>query len=412
MEPMYLPPIAQRSIRVKTAIELGTPDRVPFIPMLGNIYCLDYGVTMKDGMSDYNNVIPAIDRLLKDCEPDVLNNPPIFPLKAMERLDAQYFGWPGKKPEYDDNFIYQMYDGCFLEEDQYDEFLRDPSRYLLQKVLPKKYPALAGLAFLDPYALCTTNVMGFAGLGIPPAQAAFQALAEAGGIVGQHAGLMGAGAMHAVELGFPMFGSSTVMSPFDDFADSIRGLVNTVTDLITCPELLAEAVDRYADVTIPSGIALAKMTHQQYIFIPLHCGVDEFMSPENYEKYYWPPLKKLINAVIAADLTPLIFCEGNYKTRLDILQDVPKGKVIYFFEKQDMKLAKEKLSGIACIGGNMSAEMLAHGTKEQIVEETKRLLDMLAPGGGYVMSNDIILDHCAEGNLNAWYEATLKYGTY
>ena len=136
------------------------------------------------------------------------------------------------------------------------------------------------------------------------------------------------------------------------------------------------------------------------------------MSAENYEKYYWPPLKKLINAVIDAGLTPFVFCEGNYKTRLDILQDVPKGKVLYAFEKQDMKLAKEKLGKTACIAGNMSAELLAHGTKEQVIEETKRLLDICAPGGGYIMSNDIILDSCKRENLAAWYEATVKYGKY
>lgn len=53
-----------------------------------------------------------------------------------------------------------------------------------------------------------------------------------------------------------------------------------------------------------------------------------------------------------------------------------------------------------------------HGTKEQIVEETKRLLDICAPSGGYMMSNSISLDNCKRENLAAWYEATEKYGKY
>ena len=53
-----------------------------------------------------------------------------------------------------------------------------------------------------------------------------------------------------------------------------------------------------------------------------------------------------------------------------------------------------------------------HGTKEAIEEETKRLLDLCAPGGGYLMSNSMSIDQCKRENLSAWYEATMKYGKY
>ena len=56
-------------------------------------------------------------------------------------------------------------------------------------------------------------------------------------------------------------------------------------------------------------------------------------------------------------------CEGNYYTRLETLKEIQKGKVVYFFEKQDMKKAKDALSGIACIAGNFDTGLLMHGTK-------------------------------------------------
>ena len=177
-------------------------------------------------------------------------------------------------------------------------------------------------------------------------------------------------------------------------------------------ELLAQAVDRFTDVVIADAITLAKISHADTVFVPLHAGVDEFMSPSDYENYYWPSLKKLLCALIAADLTPFVFCEGNYHTRLNCLKDVPKGKIAYFFEKQDMARAKRELEGIACVGGNMSTATLMHGTTEQVVTETRRLLDTCAPGGGYIMSNDISLDNCKRENLVAWYEAMEKYGRY
>lgn len=218
--------------------------------------------------------------------------------------------------------------------------------------------------------------------------------------------------MHLIQKGFPVWGNAVASHPFDDFADNIRGLINTVMDMKTDPELLAEAVDRYTDVSIESAIGLCKMSHSDSLFIPLHAGVDEFMSPDDYVEYYWPPLKKMINAVVGAGITPFVFCEGNYFTRLDVIKDVPKGKVVYLFEKQDMAKAKKALGDVACVAGNFDTNLLMYGTTEEVTEETKRLLDICAPGGGYMMSNSISLDNAKKENLIAWYEAVEKYGKY
>ena len=52
-------------------------------------------------------------------------------------------------------------------------------------------------------------------------------------------------------------------------------------------------------------------------------------------------------------MTPYIYTEGPYSSRLEQLTDVPKGKVLYHFEKVDMKEAKRILGGTACIMGNL-----------------------------------------------------------
>ena len=109
-----LPPIAVRRQRTQTAVALGTPDRVPFIPTIGNMYCLEDGVTIKDAMKDVRSVIPAMDTLCREIDPDVLFAPTFFPEKTLRRLNAAYFSWPGKTPETGDNAPYQLADGRFL----------------------------------------------------------------------------------------------------------------------------------------------------------------------------------------------------------------------------------------------------------------------------------------------------------
>ncbi len=416
MQPKIGPGFFERITRFKTAVALGEPDRVPFIPTMGNItvveYGKEYGITMKDVMEDQTKAIPLIDRLLEDMKPDVFYGPDFFPKLGMDVLQPININYAGKTPEFHDNFIYQCLDHEFLGEDEYDAFIKDPSYFFLTKVLPKKYPALGGLAMLNPYSLCGSTVMGFGALAAPPMQAALANLMEAGQKVGAYQQSAAAVGFHLMEKGYPGWGNCVCSSPFDDFADNIRGLINTVMDLAVDPEMVMEAVNKYTDITIPATIGMAKMMHMDTVFIPLHAGIDEFMSPENYEKYYWPPLKRMIEAFVAADLTPMIFCEGNYFTRLNTLRDVPKGKVVYFFEKQDMANAKKILGDVACVAGNFDVNLLSHGTPEKVTEETKRMLDILAPGGGYIMSNAISLDIGKRENLAAWYEAVEKYGKY
>ena len=401
-----IPPIAVRDGRVQTAVKVMTPDRVPFVPSLGNVYCLEYGVTIKEAMTDIRSVIPAMDQICREIDPDALFVPTFFPMKTMERLDSKCMGWPGSKPEFGDNAVYQVFD------DDYEEFLKDPSRFLIQKVLARKYGALGGMSMFNPYALCGTTVLGFGALAAPPVKAALESMLDAARITSEYLQGMMELSMHAIQNGYPIWGDFVVMNPFDEFADNIRGLVNTVMDLKMDPDLLEEAVNRLADVTIPGAIAQGKMMHAKYAFIPLHAGVDEFMSPEDYHDYYWPPLKRLLDELIKNDITPMVMCEGTYYTRLETLKEIQKGKVVYFFEKQDMKKAKEELGGIACIAGNFDTGLLMHGTKEAVVEETKRLLDICAPGGGYIMSNSMSIDQCKRENLTAWYEAVMKYGKY
>lgn len=45
-------------------------------------------------------------------------------------------------------------------------------------------------------------------------------------------------------------------------------------------------------------------------------------------------------ALIDMGVTPYIYTEGRYNTRLEQLADIPKGKVIYHFETADMERAK------------------------------------------------------------------------
>ena len=218
--------------------------------------------------------------------------------------------------------------------------------------------------------------------------------------------------MSCVSAGYPTFGSAVLCSPFDDFADNVRGLMELCMDITTDPEKVDEALRLWGDVTIPAAIQTAKTAHQEYVFIPLHCGVDNFMSVKHYEEHYWPPLKRCMDELIAADLTPIVFCEGKYYTRLDVIKNVQPGKVIYCFEDADMSEVKKKLGDKACIAMGMNTHTLMYKGPQEVEDEVKRTLDIMAPGGGYISSNSVALDYVPAENMHAWRNAIEKYGKY
>lgn len=131
-----------------------------------------------------------------------------------------------------------------------------------------------------------------------------------------------------------------------------------------------------------------------------------------YERFYWKPLKKIIMALIDMDVTPYLYGEGRYDTRLEMLTDVPKGKVLYHFERVDMKRAKEILGGRACIIGNLPISEVEFGKKETVIHTTRKLLEDCMPGGGYIFDFDGCLENAKQENLDAMFETLVKYGNY
>ncbi len=407
----FMPPIAQRGMRVQTAVALQEPDRVPFVPTFNNFFQLNYGVSFGDSMRDISTIDGALDKFMDRYEPDLFNLPAIFPSPAMERAVSTCCRFPGELYKLGDDVPYQYIDKQFLRDEDFDAFLKDPNWFLFQKVLPQKYAAFGGLALLNPTAMCNSVIYSLAPFGTPPVQAALQAMIDTGNLIMDNLGKCAAQAQHAVERGFIPFGGATCMCPFDEYADHIRGIMEACMDCIEEPERLEAALE-ICEQHIPTFIANAKMQHAQYVFVPLHCGVDDFMSLENYKRFYWPGLKKVLNAIIDEGMTPLVICEGKYRTRLEVLADVPKGKVIYFFEDVGLVKAKEILGDVACIAGGMPTEYLMMGDKQRVIDHTKRMIDLLAPGGGYIMSNTLALDQVKMENMEAWKDTVFSYGKY
>ncbi|MCL2825879.1 MAG: hypothetical protein FWD72_00560 [Eggerthellaceae bacterium] len=402
----------KRKKRVADVVALKEPDRVPFAPSVGTGYLEYSGISRYETMMDLRNYKQPVIDFLTRYEVDLFWAPTVYPANAMEVLGTEYIRWPGQTWGIPNNAGFQVPDKTFLNEDQYDEFIKDPSRFIFTKVYPARHKNLKGLE-----KAVINNVIEFghyasmASFADPEVQSALHYLMRGGEeslkwlqASGELVGL-------AASLETPPGVVTGCTCAYDAFADMLRGYINLPMDLLTIPDKVqaaCEVMDEFSQQAIEDAAAMGL----EYFFIPLHGGTDEMMSDEGYRKYYWPWLQKMIYHIADKGMIAYVLTEGKYNSRLETLKEVPKGKVIYMFEQVDIARAKKVLGDTACICGNFPTTDLTYSTPERVVEDTKRMLDICMPGGGFMMNCSIALDNFKRELMDAWYETTITYGKY
>lgn len=402
-----------REARVRAAISLKEPDRVPIIPVMEAFPVYHGGETIQACMQDYKKTEACFDKFFTDFKPDLGWDPiMIFPEQVLSGLGMNWFRWPGKGID-DPNIMYQFIEDEYMKADEYDEAIYDMTQFMMSKWIPRSFKKME--AFKKLYF---RNAMWFGFLGTfgnidDEVVASFQAAADtAKAMSGWFKYLDAYRSKMTNQFGIPLAYGGFAYAPFDMIGDSLRGTTGILTDMYDNPDKLLRLIDHIKQYAIEDQIKGALASGRPYVWFWLHKGVDEFMSDEMYAKFYWPSLQKYIVALVEAGLTPVVYCEGNYKTRLKYLMDVPRGKVIYDFEGMDMLKAKKELGNIACIAGNLPNYMLSYGTPNEVTEYTRRLIETCGVGGGFMLDTSALVDDAKPENLAAMFEAVEQYGWY
>jgi len=145
---------------------------------------------------------------------------------------------------------------------------------------------------------------------------------------------------------------------------------------------------------------------------PLHKGADGWMSDKQFQTFYWPSLKKVINALVDEGIMVTLFAEGSFNTRLDLVNEFPKGAVHWLFDRSDMAKAKKILGDKCCISGNVPSSLLIMGTPEDVKTYCRKLIEDCGKGGGYILAGGAQVDTGKPKNLHAMLEAAWEYGVY
>ena len=407
----------EREQRIKDAIQLKVPDRVPIWFQDLSFFPAKYaGITFEEAMYDDDKLFTAYKKTITYFEPDMYFNPAAAfhtPGDALETLDCKQLKWPGHgvSPYH----TFQFIEGEYMKADEYDAFLDDPSDYTIRTYLPRVIGTLEPLKTLPPIK---AFLLGYFGLPVssaftlPEVVSAFESFYKGGLAILRHNSAVASFQKEMKDLGFPLSCGAITLVPFDVISDTLRGMRGLMLDMYRQPDKILAAIDKLLPMMIGLAVSATKANGNPGVFIPLHRGAHGFMSLKQFETFYWPSLKKLILALIDEGLTPFPFFEGDYTSRLEYLAELPKGKVLGLFDSSDPLKAKEILSDTMCISGMMPLSLLQTGSPENIKEYAKKLIDVVGKGGGFIMGPRSAMDECDPERVKIWVDFTKEYGVY
>jgi hypothetical protein len=403
----------RRAGRIADAVQLKVPDRVPVLPSFGIFPALDNGFTSEECMFDYNKTFIAWMKTLADFEPDAFRFPN-RPGTVWEALDCKQLRLPGRGiPAYSN---IQTVEGEWdTPEEFYDRFVEDPTDFILRVHLPNISRVLEPLKTLRPIRHAFGYYLGFPGVlpsfGGPGVAEAFEKLCRAGSEAIEWANFFRAKSLEVMAMGFPAEAGMLATAPFDVIGDLIRGTRGLMLDMYRRPEKLMTAMDRLVPILIEMGLR-AKESACPFVGMPLHRGSEGWMSEEQYRTFYWPPLRKVMMGLIDEGIVPVLLFEGENTSRLDIISDVPRGKAVYWFERVDLRRAKEILGDKVCFRGNVPGSLLYTGTPDDVKNYVKELIDVIGENGGLIVDSGCIFDEARHENVKAMVDFTKEYGVY
>lgn len=361
------------------------PKRVPIEIMANLTYAIEYlGYSLKRELYSPEKCVEAAEKMAELIDSD---NLPTMPNNesAVFRYTKAQFMVPGN-----DGF-FQHPNISPMTQEEYPEFSKDPLGFIVKKIQPRVF----GILQEDPefgqirINIARNVVAGqFAGQ-IPRLLDKYQ-----------RSGAVGVGLL--------------IWAPFDFLADYIRSFSNVLLDIRKKPEWVLEACEAILEYELKQVEMLPNPRPGSIptIMLPLHMA--PFMKPADFEKFYWPTYKRLVEGIQERGYQANMYCEENWTPHLEALNELP-GRCLIAFETSDPKKIVQQVSTKHIFANGYPTELLKTGSKQQCIDKAKELLDIMAPGGNYIFAitkpflrkNDTNMD-----NVQALVDFVKEYGIY
>jgi uroporphyrinogen-III decarboxylase len=401
--------------RLVDVIQLKEPDQVPVEVTAGMLPLYESGLNHYAAIHDPERALQACISFNEKHAADLDSFSAVLPnpVRAFELLDYKLYAYPGHGMA-NNGVGFQFIEGEYMFADEYDDLIRDPTDFWLRRYIPRIFGTFSPLSQINPL----TDIVGqlnvpLMSLASPDIQSMLQKMISAGQDVERMMKLSGQVMILAEQNGYVSFPLGCFFTaPFDTIGDTLRGTTGIMKDMYRYPAKLLKALDVVADITIKSLLSSPQAFSGLVTMCPLHKGADNWMSQKQFDNFYWPSLKKVMDALINEGMVISLFAEGGYNTRLNYVNQFPKGTVHWHFDQTDMEKAKKLLGNSCSIEGNVPSSLLVTGSPSEVKEYCRKLIEVCAPGGGFMLGFGALAEFPKLENLKAMVASAREFGVY
>ncbi len=145
--------------------------------------------------------------------------------------------------------------------------------------------------------------------------------------------------------------------------------------------------------------------------LTMHC------SPAMWRRFYKPRLARVFAVAKKHGLKIWFHCCGCCRPVLDDLIEIGVDlwdPVPHYVAGNDQAELKQRYGDVLTfVGGVDQPHVLVQGTPAEVRDEVKRRIDLLAPGGGFILAGSQVLSEDVPlENALAMYEAAVEFGEY
>jgi hypothetical protein len=388
----------QRLARYVTAMRNGKPDRVPIRPFVAEFTAKYAGYTIQEVTQDYQKAFAAARRCAADFDWDAVVGNMVYIWSGLtQAIGLKYYAIPGVEIPPDTGFQYlePPEDQAWMRPDEYDLLIADPTGYLFNVWLPR---VSADVTPIGQPATMRNNMSFLKG--------GMAMLSYFGGFGTQAALLRSeSGTVSAI--------SGILKAPLDILADKLRGYKGLCMDMFRQPKKVLAACEALAPHLLQVAASGADPEKNVPIGLWMHRGCVPFLSPKQFEQYYWPTLKWITEQLWERGHQTLYYAEGEWNANLKWIAELPERSIVYHVDRGDVFEVAKMLGEKFCISGGIPNDLLAFGKPDDVREFCKKVIDGVARDGGYIMDASAIMqDDTKAENLRAMTDFTREYGVY
>ena len=389
---------AARLKRYVTALRNEKPDMVPIRPFVAEFTAKYAGFTCQEVTQDYEKAFAAVRKCAADFDWDAVVANMVYLWAGITQANGiKYYAVPGIDIPADTGFQYRepSEEQAFMQPEDYDALIEDPTGFLFNVWLPRVSDDVRAMGQETSYRNNLSFLKGGMAL-----LSYFNAFGRQNELLRTESGTVSALA-------------GIFKAPFDILADKLRGYVGLSMDLFERPEKVLAACEALMPHLLHVALSGADPQKNVPIGFWMHRGCVPFISPAQFEKFYWPTLKPIIEEIWSRGHQVLFYAEGDWNAHLESFAQLPQQSIVYHVDRGDIFEVHRKLGDKFCLSGGIPNFLLSYGSPQEVRDYCKKVIDAVAGNGGYILDAGAIMqnDTSAE-NLRAMTDFVRDYGVY